>query len=223
MRAHERAGAYPAHLSSASASDPWAVRGTATSAAGLPLLAAVPSSGDVAISALRGSKDGCLSRLRLLDPVQRAACPTDRSLAAGLSYGCIAPAVRSRRHLHLAETISMPIWNTAWRRCRFRVSAGAKSRSSFSRGLAPAAVEVEEPGAQARNEDLADGGSGSTRSATTRDFERSRPLHPLQSGEAWICHSGLRLAVQQFPALCDKRFIASGLGRRSGRDRGPIW
>jgi hypothetical protein len=38
-----------------------------------------------------------------------------------------------------------------------------------------------------------------------------------------ICmHSGLRLAVQQFPAVCEKRLIAGRLGRRCKRDPGPI-
>jgi hypothetical protein len=43
-----------------------------------------------------------------------------------------------------------------------------------------------------------------------------------QSGEAPTCHAGLRLAVQQFPPLCEGRFVTGRLERRHGRDPGPI-
>jgi hypothetical protein len=44
----------------------------------------------------------------------------------------------------------------------------------------------------------------------------------LPFDEAWIYHSGLRLAVQQFPSLREQRFASGRLGWRSGRDRGSL-
>src|SRR5262249_10545091 len=73
-----------------------------------------------------------------------------------------------------------------------------------------------EPSTQTRNRNLATTVLGA-RNPRRHGLRASRRLHPLQSGETRLCRPGLRRAVQQFRPLCEERFAAGRLGRRSGR------
>jgi REP element-mobilizing transposase RayT len=94
-------------------------------------------------------------------------------------------------------------------------------KTGFSRGLVPARLRSWSQVRRRETGHLATTSLGA-RNPRRCGLRASHRLHSFQSGETRLCHSGLRLAVQQFPPVREKRFVAGRLGRRSGRDPGPI-
>jgi hypothetical protein len=168
---------------------------------------------------VRESKVGySSSRSRLL--TGPASCLSNISIACGRLIVRLHRTCRSKQTPSAScRTISMPFGHCLPAMPISR-HAGAKSKAAFPRATS-GAIEIEEPSTEARNGYLAAAVLGA-RNPRRRGLRTSRRLHPLQFGEAPTCRSGLRLAVQQFPPLCEGRFVTGRLGRRRGRDPGPL-
>jgi putative transposase len=100
-------------------------------------------------------------------------------------------------------------------------SLWSQIKSGFSRGLAPAQLRSASQ-VRRREAGIWQRRFWGARNPRRHGFRTPRRLHPLQSGEARICHSGLRLAVQQFPPVCEEGSSTGRLGGDLGNIQGQF-